>query len=240
MNRLLLTCVALFALVITSTAARAAVILHDDFESPASIGDNTFQQNVPPTGWSGSGGTLWGVQDPDNQTYTGTVGAGTIANMDGRQIVSMYADGFGNSTSGATTFSKTLANTLTLADFYTATISIGQRGPQNTANLSLGYFFELRAGASVIASVSSPTGAGLTNNAFTVFTISHTATGADPIGQQLSIRFGTTGANPPSPQQRATDFDNLTVTESVPEPTGALLIAASGCVALLRGQRRHA
>jgi hypothetical protein len=243
MNRLLIACVALSALTAASVSAPAAVIFHDDFENPhpVTLADDSFLQGTAPAGWSGSGGALWGLQDPSNATYTGTTGAATIANMDGRQIVSVFADNLGTlgNTTGTAIFTSPTFSTLTLGNFYTASIAIGWRGSQNLANVSLGYFFELRAGATVLESVSSSTGAGLSQNAFTLFTLSHIATGADPLGQQLSIRFGTNLATQAT-QSRATDFDNLTVSEFVPEPTGAMALAVGGCVSLLRNRRRHA
>ncbi len=223
---MLAAALALFAL--PAGAATVAVTNHS-FES-TTLSDGGITQSI--TGWTrfiinGNAVVAW---NPTATEFTGAAGAGTPTGALGTNVLSVTALS-ANQAAGVTQILT--GTTLAAGETYTMTVAIGDWKDQVPLRWTLGI------GTSSMATgtyLNSNSGNGLTNDAFTDFSVQYVATGFESqLGEDIKITLradfdGSGGAG-----AIATAFDNVRF-DVIPEPSTALL-GGLGLLALLRRRR---
>lgn len=219
---------ALFTLSVLPASAATVAVTNHSFESDT-LSDGGFTLNI--TGWTsfvinGNGVVAW---NPTANEFTGAAGAGTPTGALGTNVLSVTVLS-ADQAAGVTQILT--GTTLAAGETYTMTVAIGDWKDAVPARWTLGI------GTSSMATgtyLNSNSGNGLTNDAFTDFSVQYIATGFESqLGEDIKITLradfngSDAGAVP-------TAFDNVRF-DVIPEPSAALL-GGLGLLALLRRRR---
>ena len=209
----------LIAIGVSTTAAFAnpLTVVNPGFDADVlPDGGFTCSGTVGFTGWNSFGfGCGTGLFNPSTSAY-----AGGLAPTNGNVV---YENGVAG-------YWQALTSTYQMGQTVTFSLLVGQRLDASYA----GYTLQLFAGnpfGAPLATISNGPAPGV--GAFVPASLSYTVTNPSLVGQQIIVAFkgGTLGTQ--------TNFDNVSVESSVPEPgTYALIGAALIPIAALRRKRR--
>ena len=215
----------LFAVLTLAASARAVVVTQASFESP-DLNDSNSLGVVD--GWVSSAANV-GVFDSIDAFFSNTNGDDTPLPAPADQGQMLFTNNI-----GANGFVTQAVGTVSLNTTYTLTVAVGQSLTQQPFG---NYLIQLLAGATVIATANDTTPAPDT---FVDVTAVSSPSFTDAFaGQTLSIRIAhddPIGVN--GPDQRQNFYDNVRLTESVPEPASAGLVAAAAAVLAAKRRRR--
>lgn len=226
-RRLALSCL-LFGLVGTGAGAAPISIPNFSFELPAQA-DGTFIASA--TNWveTGSGAHEAGAFNPTNASFTGATGSTLPGTAHGAQGAFLHAGG----TAGVTLTTAASLGTIQANTTYTLTVALGSMTnfPATGQSISQAAFTILGNGSAIPGGQFTLDARTIPVGTFTDYTIAFSTGATGPlIGQSLTVNVGY-----------AADLDSAIVADNVrldaspvPEPTAAVLLAASSIVMLRR------